>query len=34
MREHIMNGALGEYVSVRNGDWLVLRSEKECCDEG
>ena len=34
MREHIMNGALGEYVSVRNVDWLVLRSEIDWCDEG
>ena len=33
LREHIVNGALGSYVSVRNGEWLVLRSEIDWGDE-
>ena len=34
LKEYIVNGALGNYVSVRNGEWLVLRSEIDWCDEG
>ena len=33
LKEYIVNGALGDYVSVRNGEWLVLRSEIDWCDE-
>ena len=32
LKEYIVNGALGSYVSVRNGEWLVLRSEIDWCD--
>ena len=32
LKEYIVNGALGNYVSVRNGEWLVLRSEIDWCD--
>ena len=33
LKEYIVNGALGEYVSVKNGQWIVLRSEIDWCDE-
>ena len=33
LKEYIVNGALGDYVSVKNGQWVVLRSEIDWCDE-
>lgn len=33
LKEYIVNGALGDYVSVKNGQWIVLRSEIDWCDE-
>lgn len=33
LKEYIVNGTLGDYVSVKNGQWIVRRSEIDWCDE-